>query len=306
MTSLNISLPETLKKFVEEQTEQCGYSVKLMGGPAISVKTGSGARRKTGSSVARGTKYPQTGPKSTKNIGRRNTFGSPITKRNARENKLKYVVVHELATQDQEEMIEFYLNCKGPDLAVRYLQAVQRVFCCVSPINLISEVRVDPNFPALQGISMVPSHIAVSKTLGLLPRRTRNHRVHPECYMRVGISRRFWEYQLQGHLNVVYRRTNTDSVCYLPAAQFVPGQDTVCVAAQYKQVPSALSPSEIFCAQEAQPMPQGARWGGPCRRQTERSPPRARWDLATATKPTKWPWKPCAKRWTPCRWTAPS
>jgi antitoxin ParD1/3/4 len=26
MTSLNISLPETLKKFVEEQTEQCGYS----------------------------------------------------------------------------------------------------------------------------------------------------------------------------------------------------------------------------------------------------------------------------------------
>src|SRR6266481_2551802 len=39
---------------------------------------------------------------------------------------------------------------------------------------------------------------------------------------------------------------------------------------------------------------------------TARLPRRARWDLATATKRTKWPWKRCARPWMRWRWTAPS
>jgi toxin ParE1/3/4 len=68
---------------------------------------------------------------------------------------LKYVVVHELATQDQEKTIEFYANRKGPDLAVRYLQAVQRAFLLLADKPHIGSSRRF-HAPALQGIRWFP------------------------------------------------------------------------------------------------------------------------------------------------------
>ncbi len=68
---------------------------------------------------------------------------------------MKRVVVHELATQDQQETIDFYRNRKGPDLATSYARAVRQVVLLIADKPNIGSPR---RFRAaeLQGVRWIP------------------------------------------------------------------------------------------------------------------------------------------------------
>lgn len=68
---------------------------------------------------------------------------------------MKRVIVQELATQDQEEAVDFYSDRKDPDLAISYLQAAQRIFSLLANKPYLGSARRFRS-SELQGVRWFP------------------------------------------------------------------------------------------------------------------------------------------------------
>jgi hypothetical protein len=124
----------------------------------------------------------------TKSSGRINVSGSSIGKRSARDDEVKPVVFFEQVVRDLEETINFYMDNKDPDLAMRFLTTLRKTSSLLVPSPGIGTPAKGRNMGiAVRWLALaLPFHKHLISVVPK-PKPVRSF----GCCMRAEISRRF-------------------------------------------------------------------------------------------------------------------